>query len=141
MDVQGNGISILDGDTTPSTIDGTNMGSIVVGSPLTQTYSIINVGAANLNLTSASPYITIGGANAGDFSVVSIPTTPITAGNSTTFQIRFIPSAAGVRNATISIANNDSNENPYNFNIIGTGIPNTPPDITSDGGGQTQTSL
>jgi len=38
-----------------------------------------------------------------------------------TCTVTFDPSAEGVRTATISIANNDADENPYNFAIQGTG--------------------
>ena len=32
------------------------------------------------------------------------------------------PSASGLRSATLSIANNDADENPYDFAIQGTGL-------------------
>jgi hypothetical protein len=35
--------------------------------------------------------------------------------------VRFDPSAAGVRTATISIVNDDADENPYNFTVQGPG--------------------
>jgi hypothetical protein len=35
--------------------------------------------------------------------------------------VRFDPTASGVRSALISIANDDTNENPYTFTIKGTG--------------------
>ena len=65
---------------------------------------------------------------------------PVAAGASTTVQVTFNPSASGVRSATLSIANNDGDENPYDFNIQGTGtvVANTPPTI-SDIGNQTTT--
>ena len=64
----------------------------------------------------------ISGAHASDFSVTSIPGNTIApGGGTTTFQIAFDPSAAGVRSAEISIANDDFDENPYNFSILGTG--------------------
>ena len=69
----------------------------------------------------ASPYVTIGGANAADFTVTAIPTNSITAGTSTTFSITFDPSALGLRTANVSIANDDTDENPYTFEIQGTG--------------------
>ncbi|MFT3788939.1 MAG: hypothetical protein QM770_22670 [Tepidisphaeraceae bacterium] len=42
--------------------------------------------------------------------------------------MKFDPSAAGVRNATVSFASNDADENPYNFAIRGngTGVVTTP---------------
>jgi hypothetical protein len=57
-----------------------------------------------------------------DFSVTSQPTSPVAPTNgSTTFSVAFTPKANGLRTATVSIPNNDSNENPYDFTIQGTG--------------------
>ncbi|MEM7112219.1 MAG: choice-of-anchor D domain-containing protein [Chloroflexota bacterium] len=133
IDVQGNGQSIADGDTTPSTADHTNFGSAMVGGTnIVRTFTIANSGTADLNLT-GSPLVSIGGANAADFTVSALPTTPIAAANSTTFQVSFAPSTTGVRTATISIANDDADENPYNFTIQGTAIA---PEIDVQGNGQ-----
>ena len=126
INIQGNATTIVDGDTTPSTADFTDFGSVAVASSLTRTFTIQNLGTANLNLTSTSPYVVISGANAADFSVTAIPSTPIAGSGSTTFNVRFTPSAAGVRNATLTIANNDSDENPYDFAIQGTGFAPAP---------------
>ena len=41
-------------------------------------------------------------------------------------QVRFTPTATGLRTATLSIANNDSNENPYTVALTGS---STGPDI------------
>ena len=54
------------------------------------------------------------------------PGTTITAGNSTTFEITYNPTVVGTSNATINIANNDSDENPYTFDITGEAITCTP---------------
>jgi hypothetical protein len=64
-----------------------------------------------------------------DFAVMLFPSNSIAASSSTTFRIVFDPSADGLRTATISIANNDADENPYTFAIQGTGI--SAPVITS----------
>ncbi|WP_296381758.1 choice-of-anchor D domain-containing protein [Winogradskyella sp.] len=127
IDVTGNGNSIVDGDTTPTVTDDTDFGSTNVGTPVANTFTIHNYGGTNnLNLTGGSPFVTISGAHSGDFSVTAIPTTPIAAGANTTFQITFNPSAGGLRTATLTILNDDADENPYNFNIQGTGIVPTP---------------
>lgn len=94
-----------------------------------RTFTIENTGAATLNLTGSSPYITIDGTHAADFSVTSIPSNTISASGSTTFQITFNPSAIGTRSATISIVNDDADENPYNFSIQGTGVNSNQSDI------------
>lgn len=123
INILGNGNTIVDGDTTPSVTDDTDFGSILTtaGSQI-NTFTIENIGSSNLNLTGGSPYVSITGTNAGDFSLVTIPSSPIATSGSTTFQITFDPSASGLRSATLTIANNDSDENPYNFNIEGTGV-------------------
>lgn len=117
----GGGPSIASGDTTPSTTDGTDFGRIKVsGFTKDRTFYIENMGNANLTLN-GSPLISIGGPNAADFTVVANPTTPIAPGNAVTFTIRFDPSAEGLRTATVSIASNDADENPYTFTIQGAG--------------------
>ena len=95
-----------------------DFGSVSVGSNASLTFTIKNTGNANLtDLT-----ITKDGANAGDFTVTSSPTAPVTGPSGTSsFVVRFAPSAEGARSAAIHIANNDSNENPFDINLTGTG--------------------
>ncbi|MGX7668799.1 choice-of-anchor D domain-containing protein [Flavobacterium pedocola] len=127
MNITGNATSIADGDTTPIVGDNTDFGSTLVGNIITKTFTIQNTGVDPLHLIGVNPYIAISGANAADFSVSVVPTTPVAAvTGTTTFEITFQPSALGLRSAALSIANNDSDENPYNFNIQGTGISCTP---------------
>jgi cytoskeletal protein CcmA (bactofilin family) len=122
MDVQGNGISIADGDMTPSTTDDTDFGPADISSgTVDHTFTVENTGNADLNLT-GSPKVVISGTNAADFSVIIQPSSPVAAnGGTTTFTIRFDPSAIGLRTATVSIDNDDADENPYDFAIQGTG--------------------
>lgn len=122
MNVRGNGNNILDGDITPITTDNTDFDLVSVGNSVVKSFVIQNTGTGPLNLTGASPFVAISGANAADFSVSIIPVTPVAAiSGTTTFEITFTPSAGGLRTATLTIANNDADENPYNFNIQGTG--------------------
>ncbi|MEJ2628662.1 MAG: choice-of-anchor D domain-containing protein, partial [bacterium] len=122
MDVQGNNTSIADNDGTPDPADGTDFGNIAVDDDnKSQTFTIENTGMIDLNLT-GDPKVQITGTHASDFTVVSQPSSPVAAeGGTTTFIIQFDPSAFGIRNATVTIDNNDSDEDPYNFNIRGTG--------------------
>jgi hypothetical protein len=53
--------------------------------------------------------------------VTAQPASPIAAGGSTTFQVTFDPSAAGLRSATLSFTNDDADENPFDFAIQGSG--------------------
>jgi len=120
--VLGNGQVIVDGDTSPSAGDGTDFGSSPLSQAITHTFTISNSGLAALQL-SGPPLVALSGPNASDFSVVAVPSTPVGAGQTTTFQVRFRPSATGVRLATVSITSNDPDESPYTFTIQGTGSP------------------
>jgi subtilisin family serine protease len=123
MDVQGNGHSIANGDATPFTTDDTDFGlAYFVTGAVDHTFIIQNTGCEDLNLT-GTPTVAIGGAHADDFSVTVQPSSLVASGGgTTTFTIRFDPSATGLHTATISIANNDADENPYIFSIQGTGV-------------------
>lgn len=123
IDVRGRNVSIPDGTTTTKLENNTKFGKQQASAgTIIATFTIENFGASTLNLTGASPYIVISGTHASDFTVSGIPSSSIAAGESTTFDITFNPSATGTRTASISIANNDATENPYTFNIEGTGI-------------------
>jgi len=133
IDIQGNSQSIAAGDSTPSSTDHTDFGTGFLGlSPLTRTFTILNTGAEQLNLTSSPDYVQVAGTHASDFTVTSQPSTPVAAsGGTATFIISFSPSAIGLREATISIGNNDPDENPYTFSIQGAGSDGTFSDVTS----------
>jgi len=133
MDIKGNGVSIPDGDTTPSTTDHTDFGSADISNgTVIRTFSIENTGTADLNL-SGMPRVSISGTHAGEFTVTAEPISPVAAGGSAAFTVQFNPSAAGVRTATITIANDDAGENPYTFDIQGTGTTSSTKDIIAFG--------
>jgi subtilisin-like proprotein convertase family protein len=119
IDVTGNGIPIVDGDTTPSAADNTDFGSVPVGNTVVHTFTIINSGSGILRLTGSPTVEVVGGG--GSFTVLQPVSVWIAAGTSTDFQIVYTPTAAGLHTATVRIANDDSNENPYEFVIQGTG--------------------
>jgi hypothetical protein len=135
MNVVGNGMSIADGDTTPSLSDHTDFGSVDIATGLvTRTFTIENLnsaGDAPLNLT-GTPRVQLSGAGAASFSVTTLPSATVGPASSTTFQIQFDPSTIGTKSATVSIANDDSNENPYDFAIQGTGTADST--VTQVGG-------
>ncbi len=82
------------------------------------TFDIDNVGSLDLNISS----LTISGADAGHFTIIS-PVAPltITAGNSQTVTVRFTPLTVGVKNAVLTINNNDSDEGTCTLLLEGTG--------------------
>lgn len=117
--VSGNATNIVDGDVTPSLADHTDFGSVdTTSATLVRTFTIANTGTAALTVGA----ITVGGAQAADFSVSTPPASTVNAGANTTFQVTFNPSALGLRSASLSIANNDGDENPFDFAIQGTGV-------------------
>ena len=119
MVVNGNGISIANGDSSPSGTDGTDFG----GTPLflgtvDRTFEVENLGSVDLNLT-GSPRVSIGGAHSGDFTVITQPSSPVGSGSSSAFIIQFDPSAAGPRTAEVRIESDDLVD-PYTFAVQGT---------------------
>jgi len=134
IQVSGNGNVIADGDTTATASDFTDFGSedILTGSQA-QSFSILNTGNANLVLSNPSTYVAITGDHAADFTVTTVPSSPIATNNSTAFTITFNPSVAGLRAATLSIANNDLDEDPYTFSIQGIGLAT--PEVSVFGNG------
>lgn len=98
-------------------IDASFGSALVTGGTIDKTYTVENLGSSTLTLQN----VTISGTHSSDFSVVSQPSLSVAAGGSTTLSVRFDPSALGTRDAVISFANNDADENPYNFSISGVG--------------------
>jgi len=135
IDVLGNDHGIANGDTTPDPADHTDFGSADEnGATITRTFTIKNTGSTDLNLTAGPPTVSIEGTHAADFTLTTDAASPITAGAETTFMITFNPSAQGLRETTVSISNDDGDENPYEFSIQGTGTGPAPEmDILGNG--------
>ncbi|MEJ7595628.1 MAG: choice-of-anchor D domain-containing protein, partial [Planctomycetaceae bacterium] len=108
INVLGNGVSILDGDSTPSTTDGTDFGSVVPGSIISQTFTVQNTGNATLYL---GPPAFTGGFTTGSDPLV----TSLAPGASDTFSVNFSSSVAATYTGQVSFSNNDNDESPYNF--------------------------
>lgn len=126
IDVMGNGVSIVDGDVSPTAGDDTDFGTIALGNNDVHTFTIDNSGTGTLNVTS----IVMSGTNAADFAVggITLPAT-VAAGASTTFTLTFTPAAAGVRTATVTINNDDADEGTYDYVVQGTGMANPEIDV------------
>jgi hypothetical protein len=108
---------------TTSIINGTgnyNLGNVSLGSTSDTTFTIENNGGDYLNLT-GNPKVQISGADASCFQVRTQPSSSIASFGKTTFVVRFIPNNPGAKTATINVANDDSNNNPYTFTLTGTG--------------------
>jgi predicted outer membrane repeat protein len=106
-------IQVLDGNT--DIVDGSTValdfGSTSVGSTLTKTFSIQNLGTAVLNLE--TPGLPEGFSIEGDF-----PST-VAAGDSASFTLALDTAIAGTYSGTVTFGNNDSDESPFDFTISG----------------------
>jgi hypothetical protein len=137
IDVTGNGVSIVSGDTTPAPADHTDFGSADVdGGTVVRTFTIHNSGDAELSGIAVSVESDLRAAAPAaaplPFSVTSAPATTVAPGESTQFQITFDPSEAGGSSALVIIESNDSDENPYTFAVNGEGVAPTTITIVLD---------
>ncbi|MHC1763940.1 MAG: choice-of-anchor D domain-containing protein [Verrucomicrobiia bacterium] len=69
------------------------------------------------------------GTNAGDFALDALGATTLAPGASTTFTVTFTPGELGLRKASLHIASNDADENPFDIALTGKGV--LPPQITT----------
>ena len=100
-----------------------------------KTFTIKNSGDTALHIHSVS----VVGGNADDFSVTTAATLgEISASNgSTTFSVAFIPSASGLRTATLRVLSDDADEGNFDIEISGTGagtLPSRPTSAADDTG-------
>ncbi len=110
------GTNLVDGIST------NNFGLVNTGTNASHTFTITNSGPVNLT----GLLLTIDGADAAMFSVTTNPAVSIGPNGRTTFTVRFTPASPGVKTAALHIASNDSDENPFDITITGTGITTAP---------------
>lgn len=115
INVTGNGIDILDGATPASVLNDTDFGIVATNVNVEKTFTIENLGAADLILTSPYVQLTLGGQG---FSISQQPTlTTIPVGGSTTFKVLFNSASAGTFDDGIEVLSDDSDEANYSFDI------------------------
>ena len=85
-----------------------------------RTFIITNTANTALSLT-GTPVVAVSGAHSAEFTVTLQPSTSVMAHASTPFQVTFAPAGGGTRSAVLSIANNDVDEDPYDFSVQGVG--------------------
>ena len=94
-------------------------GGVSLTVPIIQPVYLTNSGTTPVNLQSFS----IGGANAGDFSIgVNFCQASLGAGSECYVYLNFIPSATGARSATLNITDNVTGS-PQTIALNGTGLP------------------
>lgn len=128
IDVQGDGMSIVDGDVTPAVEDGTDFGEVNVDwATAPQAFAILNEGDLPLNIASVV-------SDNPEFAVSGVPTS-VPGRGSQFFIVTFDPGAVGVREATITITSNDADEGSYDFKLRGEGTATLEVDAGRGGGG------
>jgi hypothetical protein len=82
-----------------------------------RTFTIRNTGTTKLTGISFSKQ----GSHRGEFTVTQSNLREVAPGSSATFTVTFKPAAVGTRTASIRIASNDRDENPFIINLAGQG--------------------
>ncbi len=137
IQLTGNDIEIIDGDTTPDLTDGSDLGAVEQSSDaISQQFSINNLGTFSLQLT-GDPLVELVDNNNNQFSITQLPNATIGGNGSSGFEVTFTPGVVvGVDTATVIIASNDTDENPYEFTVQAEVLPATP-EISVTGNGIT----
>lgn len=113
--VTGLGKTILNGDTTPATIDGTEFGSVLASSTaVTRRYQIQNIGNAILDLGAAS----LSG-NTGDFALAPLAVSSLAINESTDLALTFEPTTTGTSTVVVAIPTSDPEQDPFTFTVSG----------------------
>ena len=125
--VLGDGISIADGDTTPSAADGTDFASADHGGfPISRTFTVRNDGrvALTLGVVTVPTGFVLGKALPGDLA----------PGASDTFVVQLDTTMPGVQTGDVSFSNSDPDENPFHFRVTGA-VVGIAPELTVLGNG------
>lgn len=117
IEVHGNGIAIVDGDTTPARTDHTDYDSIKVGDTFVRSFTLRNIGKGALQLTQ----ISLSGTGCSPFLTTVPPVSVLEPDGSIPIQISFSPKSEGTFKCTVNIENDDSDEGLYTFALMGTG--------------------
>ena len=105
-----------------------SLGSVEAGGTSSLDLTIRNTGTTNLEIQGAS----IAGSDAADFSIITTPTANLAYEEQMTLTIEFNPSnpsIPGERRAHLVIANNDSDENPFEIDLSGHVLGDLPDDL------------
>jgi len=108
-------ITIPNGDTTPSSSDGTSFGSTSVGSPVTHVFELCDPDSLALSVSS------IALSNTVDFTIVPPAPSTVAPGSCANLTISFSPTLIGTRTSSVTITTNDPTNPSYVFDISGTG--------------------
>lgn len=123
INVQGNGLDIMDGDPVPRVEDHTDFESVDVGAGgITRTFTIQNLGQERLTI----PTLEFIGGSSDQFTFTRLQATTVDPGQETSFEVTFNPSITGLHLTTIRINNTDVSESTYDFAIRGDATTTSP---------------
>ncbi|MCB9895346.1 MAG: hypothetical protein H6839_12920 [Planctomycetes bacterium] len=120
-------IEILQGTTNVTDGGSFAAGNVSTVTGSTITFTINNLGTGNLLLTGGTLVVSaiVTNLDAGSGVTTQPASATIALSGSTTFDVFIDPTVAGSFTLSISIDNNDSNENPFDFTVDGTAfVPN-----------------
>nr|WP_277881362.1 choice-of-anchor D domain-containing protein [Hymenobacter cyanobacteriorum] len=118
-------INVVQGTTAVGSGDTYNFGQLQAGALATATFTIQNLGLADLSLT-GTPSVQLVTGSSADYVVTAQPAAAtVGSGSSTTFTVTFSPTSGATQTATLSIASNDQtgNEAPYLITLTGSAVP------------------
>jgi len=130
--VSGSSTIIHPGDSTPDLADDTDFGSIGMGGGATsKTYTVSNFGTVD-TLTLSDPATVTGGG--GRFAVGALTATVLPPGAAATFTVTYTAhsGARSVDDATVSVASDANDNDPYTFAITATTLNDG---VITDAGG------
>jgi hypothetical protein len=115
-------INLKQGSTSIANGGSQSFGNVAVGSYTELTFTIENLGSSALSVTTPLSV-------SGNFSITTQPNSSVAASSTTTFIVRFTPTAIGNAAGILTITNSDSDEGTYVINLSGTGTYNALSDI------------
>jgi len=108
--VSGGGNLIASGDSSPSTADGTDFGTVIRGKSAERQFTLANPGSADLVVTR----IDVSG---NGFSLVGSWPLRVLPGTTQTFRLGFSPLANGAATGSVSVITNDPLRSSYTFSL------------------------
>lgn len=105
-------------------------GNVLIGGNVSRSFTIKNTGGAPLTDIG----ITFDGIDAASFAATINPAVSVPAGGTTTFTVRFDSTSAGSKTAALHLANNDSDESPFDVALTARALA---PNADDDGDGVT----
>jgi hypothetical protein len=108
------GVGVAQGQITPNPVS-LSFGNVVAGSSKSLTETLTNSGGSSLTISAATAT-----GNGYSLSGLTLPLT-LTAGQSTSFTVRYAPTSAGPASGNVAITSNGGNPD-LNIELTGTGV-------------------